>query len=82
MNTAGGLTPDRLTTHNDKIYSVSRTDYPDNRFVNGGSLLSKSTTHKDKEWQLVATMALAYSVTRVQVVKAESRATSAEMVEQ
>lgn len=36
MNTAGGLTPDRLTTHNDKIYSVSRTDYPDNRFVNGG----------------------------------------------
>jgi hypothetical protein len=47
------------------------------------SLLSKSTTHnKDKERQLVVTIALAYSATPVQVAKAESRATLAEMVEQ
>lgn len=36
VDTDGGSMPDWLTIHNDKIYSVSRTDYPDNRFVNGG----------------------------------------------
>jgi hypothetical protein len=36
VNTDGGVMPGWLTTHNDKIYSVSRTDYPANSSVNGG----------------------------------------------
>jgi 6-phosphogluconolactonase len=36
VNTDGGFMPGWLTTHNDKIYSVSRTDYPNNNSVDGG----------------------------------------------
>jgi len=36
VNTDGGFMPGWLTTHNDKIYSVSRTDYPANSSMNGG----------------------------------------------
>ena len=36
VNTDSGVRPGWLTTHNDKIYSVSRTGYPANSSVNGG----------------------------------------------
>jgi hypothetical protein len=38
VNTDGRFMPGWLTTHNDKKYSASRTDYPSNSSVNGGSL--------------------------------------------
>ena len=52
VNTYGGFIPGWLTTHNDKIYSVSRTDYPDNRFVNGGVFAFQK--HYSQEGQRVA----------------------------
>lgn len=36
VNVDGGVMPGWLTSHNDKIYSVSRTDYPSNSSAEGG----------------------------------------------
>jgi 6-phosphogluconolactonase len=36
VNTDGGFMPGGLTTHNDKIYSISRTDYLTNSSIDGG----------------------------------------------